>query len=59
MRLTPRGRAVLAWAQQHTPHLSRPAYTAALERALDDLAAGRRTYRQVVAAAWRDITRKE
>ncbi len=56
---TPRGLAALEWLTASYPRLFALDFSAALEGWLDDLAAGQRSYRQVVAAVWAELAAKE
>lgn len=52
LHTTPRGREVCAFLVQHFPTLCAYEFTSQMETALDEIAHGRRTYREVVGEMW-------
>jgi DNA topoisomerase-1 len=55
LSVTGRGRDALAFVQREYPGLFDVSFTAEMERMLDDLAAGKRTYASVLEAVWEKL----
>jgi len=53
--VTKRGRAALAFVQREYPSLFDVSFTAEMEQVLDDLAAGKKTYENVLEAIWKKL----
>jgi len=59
LRVTERGRQVCEFLSETYPQIFDPTYTARMEAALDAIAAGKRSYRAVLNAFWRELHRGE
>lgn len=53
LRLSERGRRALEWLERQYPEVFAVDFSVRLEEMLDELAAGRRRYREVIEAVWR------